>query len=166
MIKITYKCKVLPLKLDCVFWNSLILTNLKRDSLLQYFLTHFSNNMTSIWQEAMRNWKYWQESSSSTRDGDGRGEDGDAWGGRWSWALNDIHYNLCMQKPQRLPQQNTKTSMFEQDSGSILSLTVCFGLCGRSNGSIKGQFTQMKLYYESCLALVLCGQEQRPSYSG
>lgn len=47
MIKMTYKCKILPLKLDCfVFLKFYILTNLKRESLLQYFLTRFSNNMT------------------------------------------------------------------------------------------------------------------------
>lgn len=49
MIKITYKCKVLPLKLDCAFLKTvLILTNLKKDSLLQYFLIRFSHNMTRI----------------------------------------------------------------------------------------------------------------------
>lgn len=47
MVK-TYKCKVLPLKLDCVSKQFYIWTNLKRDSLLQYFLTRFSDNMTRI----------------------------------------------------------------------------------------------------------------------
>lgn len=67
MIKITYKCKVLPLKLDCAFLKTvLILTNLKRDSLLQYFLIRFSHNMTRIWQESIKKKKHWQEPSSST----------------------------------------------------------------------------------------------------
>ncbi len=62
MIKITYKCKVLPLKLDCVFWNSLILTNLKG---IHCYSTFWHASLT-IWQESMKSGKYWQELSIST----------------------------------------------------------------------------------------------------
>lgn len=54
MIKITYKCKVLPLKLDCMFWNSLILTNLKG---IHCYST-FWHTSVSIWQGYDKNqWK-------------------------------------------------------------------------------------------------------------
>lgn len=47
MIKITHKCKVLPLKLDCVFKQVSISTNLKGIHCYSTFSTRFSNNKTS-----------------------------------------------------------------------------------------------------------------------
>lgn len=54
-IKITYKCKVWPLKLDCVLRNSLILTNLKGNNCYSTFC-HAS---VTIWQGFDKNqWKF------------------------------------------------------------------------------------------------------------
>lgn len=63
MINITHKCKVLPLKLDCVFKQVFISTNLKGIHCYSTYSTRFSNNKTS---NHPRSRIHWEESSFST----------------------------------------------------------------------------------------------------
>lgn len=74
MIKLTYKCKVLPLKLDCVL-KQFNIDQSQRDSLLQYFLTRISNDMTKM--ESMKTGKILTEIKQQHIYDDGGGDEED-----------------------------------------------------------------------------------------
>lgn len=117
MIKITYKVQSFAFKAWLrVFLKQFNIDQSQRESLLQYFVTRFSDDMTRLWRGSMENTDRSQSSSTCMR-----------WRRGWWWYLKwqvglstDWHLLHVHKKHQCIPHKN-RLIISQQSSNAGLS---------------------------------------------